>query len=207
MAACRSGSRRIARSTVMITAATSATPIAHVSDANVSTTTSATPGTLASMTPRRPPIISARSKAYGADWVTPPVSPTWSHRTGSFARASPGDCCRLRVGGEVRALGRHPGHRAAALAQRFGEGDRVLERGGAGIVVEVHVDVGGVVRKDVAHGVDPSGELGVGVERPRVLLAFVEAQVAPVGRSPQRRDGSLAVGPAQRRLVPLQAPP
>src|SRR5207302_11172622 len=99
---------------------------------------------------------------------------------------------------------RHSGDLATAVAQRSGEGDGVVDRRGARVIVEVDVDVL-VVRVGLDDPVDPLGQLGFGVERPWVVLAFVEAQVAPVGGPPQRRDRAMAVGPAQRGVVPLEA--
>src|SRR3954466_67547 len=131
MAACRSGSCRTARTTARTAAAINATRMAHISDANVSTMTSVTPGMLASITPRRPPIISPRSRAYGACGVTTPVSPG-SRRVGGLRR--------LGVRGEVGTLRRHAGHGPSAGLELVGEGDGVLESGPAGVVVEVDVD-------------------------------------------------------------------
>src|SRR3954453_18198190 len=174
--------------------------MAHISDANVSTTTSTTPGTLASITPRRPPIISPMSIAYGAGWVTRPVSPG----SGGVGRSG-----RLGIGGQVRTLGRHAAHGAAAGFELLGERDRVLERRSAGIIVEVDVDVARVVREHLADRLGPPLQLVVAVERPtlRLVPTLVKPQVTPVGRSPQWRDRALAVGPAQRGVVLLQALP
>src|SRR3954451_24999920 len=97
----------------------------HISDANVSTTTSTTPGTLASITPRRPPIISPMSIAYGAGWVTRPVLP------GSGGVGGSG---RFGIGGQVRTLRRHAAHGAAAGFELLREGDRVLEGCSAGVI-------------------------------------------------------------------------
>src|SRR3954454_6467179 len=97
-------------------AATKAAVMAHISDANVSTMTSATPGTLASITPRRPPIISPMSTAYGAGWVTLPVLP---------GSRGIGGLRGLRVGGEVGALGGHTGHGAPARLDLMRERDGV----------------------------------------------------------------------------------
>ena len=110
----------------------------------------------------------------------------------------------VRVPGEAGRLvgGGHAGRRPPGPADGVGEVDGVDRRGAAGVVVEVDEDV--LVGR-------PGGGQPVGPELQRlravapVLEAVVEAQVAPVGGPPERRDRLLvAVGPAQRRAVALQ---
>src|SRR4051812_32869649 len=195
---CRSGSCRIARRMPIAIATTTAAAIAQPRGANVSTMTRAMPGALVSMTPRRPPIISAMSNV---GCCTAGTSPSLS----ATALSTAGRCGQ--VAGEVRPFGGHPADRPATRGHPFGERDRVVHGRATRVVVEVDVDVFGVRRIDVAHGLGPAVELVLGVERPRWVRTLVEAQVTPVGRPPQRRDRALAVGPAERRAVPLQQVP
>src|SRR4051794_24754400 len=192
MPAWRSGSCRRIRSTATTPAASTATPIAQPSGANVSTMTRTTPGVLASTTPRRPPRSSARSSPPARSVTAPSLSADRARRGRGHA--------------EVRSFRRHAGDAAPAAAHLLGERDGVVDRGTAGVVVEVDEDLVAVVGEDVLKGGGPAGELALGVERPRLALAFVKAQISPVGGPPQRRDRALAVGPAQRRIVGLEHP-
>src|SRR3954466_3326114 len=182
--------------TAMTPAATSAAPMAHPSGAKVSKMTRVTPGTLASITPRRPPIILAKSPVYG-DSLGMGGMPT------SVSARGAGRGC---VTGEIRPDLRHPRRLPAVRRHPLRERDRVVDRRAAGVVVEIDEDVRLRLRKDLRQRRCPLVELTVGVERPGIVLAFVEAQVAPVGGAPQRRDGAFAVGPAQCGVVPLEHP-
>src|SRR4051794_39093753 len=182
--------------TAMTAAATSAAPMAHPNGAKVSTMTRVTPGTLASITPRRPPIILAKSTVYGDSVGAGGMSTSVSAR-----RAGRG-----RITGEIRPDLRHPRRLPAVGGDPLGERDRVVDRRTAGVVVEVDEDVRLLLWEDLRERLCPLVELTVGVERPGLVLALVEAQVAPVGRSPQRCDGALAVGPAECGVVPHQHP-
>src|SRR5437764_454245 len=138
----------------MTAAAIRAAPIAQVSDVNASTMTSTMPGVVASITPRRPPSILATSMPCQSSWAHCGIAPSVDQSRSDLGRS------------EVGTLGRHSRHLSAMPGQLAGEGDCVVDRGGAGVVVEVDVHVL-AVRVGLDEPVHPPGELVVRVERPR----------------------------------------